>query len=265
MLSFPNIDPVAFHIGPLAVRWYGISYLVGISVGWWLMRRRARAPDSGWTASEVGDFIFYLALGAVLGGRIGYILFYNFGVYLHDPLAIFRVWQGGMSFHGGLIGLFLASWWWARKTRRGFLEVCDFVVPAGPLGLFFGRMANFINGELWGAPTQLPWGMVFPGGGPMPRHPSQLYEAVLEGIVLFAIIWWYSSRRRPRGSVTGLFLIGYGVARCLVEFVREPDAQIGYLAGDWLTMGQVLSVPMIALGIWLMLRRNRYAPPGASR
>ncbi len=265
MLSFPNIDPVAFHIGPLAVRWYGISYLVGISVGWWLMRRRACAPDSGWTASEVGDFIFYLALGAVLGGRIGYILFYNFGVYLHDPLAIFRVWQGGMSFHGGLIGLFLASWWWARKTRRGFLEVCDFVVPAGPLGLFFGRMANFINGELWGAPTQLPWGMVFPGGGPMPRHPSQLYEAVLEGIVLFAIIWWYSSRRRPRGSVTGLFLIGYGVARCLVEFVREPDAQIGYLAGDWLTMGQVLSVPMIALGIWLMLRRNRYAPPGASR
>jgi len=265
MLSFPNIDPVAFHIGPLAVRWYGISYLVGISVGWWLMRRRARAPDSGWTAGEVGDFVFYLALGAVLGGRVGYILFYNFGVYLQDPLAIFRVWQGGMSFHGGLIGLFVASWWWARKTRRGFLEVCDFVVPAGPLGLFFGRMANFINGELWGAPTQLPWGMVFPGGGPMPRHPSQLYEAVLEGIVLFAIIWWYSSRRRPRGSVTGLFLIGYGVARCLVEFVREPDAQIGYLAGDWLTMGQVLSVPMIALGIWLMLRRNRYAPPGASR
>lgn len=265
MLPFPNIDPVAIHIGPLAVRWYGISYLVGIAVGWWLMRRRARAPDSGWTAGEVGDFVFYLALGAVLGGRVGYILFYNFGVYLQDPLAIFRVWQGGMSFHGGLIGLFVASWWWARKTRRGFLEVCDFVVPAGPLALFFGRMANFINGELWGAPTQLPWGMVFPGGGPMPRHPSQLYEAVLEGVVLFAIIWWYSGHRRPRGSVTGLFLIGYGVARSLVEFVREPDAQIGYLAGDWLTMGQVLSVPMIALGLWLMLRANRYAPPGASR
>ncbi|MCG3202699.1 MAG: Prolipoprotein diacylglyceryl transferase [Gammaproteobacteria bacterium] len=265
MLPFPNIDPVAFHIGPLAVRWYGISYLVGITLGWWLMRRRARAPDAGWTVAEVGDFIFYLALGAVLGGRIGYILFYNFDVYLRDPLAIFRVWQGGMSFHGGLIGLFIASGWWARKTRRGFLQVCDFVVPAGPPGLFFGRLANFINGELWGAPTQLPWGVVFPNGGPMPRHPSQLYEAALEGVVLFAMIWWYSGRPRPRGSVTGLFLIGYGAARSLVEFVREPDAQIGYLAGNWLTMGQVLSVPMIALGIWLMLRGSRYGPRGASR
>ncbi|MEZ5445318.1 MAG: prolipoprotein diacylglyceryl transferase [Gammaproteobacteria bacterium] len=265
MLPFPNIDPVAIHIGPLAVRWYGLSYLAGIALGWWLMRRRARAPGSGWTAEEVGDFIFYLALGAVLGGRIGYILFYNFDVYLRDPLAILRVWQGGMSFHGGLMGLFVASWWWARRTGRGFLQVCDFVVPAGPLGLFFGRVANFVNGELWGAPTQLPWGVVFPNGGPMPRHPSQLYEAFLEGIVLFAVLWWYSSRRRPAGSVTGLFLIGYGVARSLVEFVREPDAQIGYLAGDWLTMGQVLSLPMIALGIWLMLGAYRSETPGASR
>lgn len=261
MLAFPDIDPVAFHIGPLAVRWYGLSYVAGILVGWWLMRWRATKPNSGWTASDVGDLIFYLALGGVLGGRLGYTLFYNFSTYLHDPLAIFKVWQGGMSFHGGLIGLFIATAWWARHSRRRFMDVCDFVIPAGPLSLFFGRVANFINGELWGAPTSLPWGMVFPDprAGGIPRHPSQLYEAVLEGLVLFAVLWLYSSKSRPRGAVTGLFLLGYGIFRALVEFVREPDEHIGYLAGGWLTMGQVLSLPMIVLGLLLLLIAYRRA------
>jgi phosphatidylglycerol:prolipoprotein diacylglycerol transferase len=252
MISFPRIDPVAFSIGPIQVRWYGISYMVGILLGWWLLRLRARRPGSGWTASEVADFIFYLALGGVLGGRLGYILFYNFHVYLQNPFSILKVWEGGMSFHGGLIGLFIASAWWAHKTKRPFLAVCDFVTPAGPLSLFFGRLANFVNGELWGAPTSLPWGMVFPNAGDLPRHPSQLYEAVLEGLLLFTIVWLYSSRERPAGAVTGLFLTGYGCARFLVEFVREPDAHLGYLAGGWLTMGQLLSMPMIAAGVVLM-------------
>jgi phosphatidylglycerol:prolipoprotein diacylglycerol transferase len=257
MIDLTQIDPVAFRIGPLAVRWYGISYIVAIGIGWLLMRSRAARPGSGWTRSEVDDFIFYLALGVVLGGRIGYILFYNFHVYVENPLAILRVWQGGMSFHGGLIGLFIASAWWARRTSRRFLQVCDFVTPCGPLGLFFGRLANFINGELWGAPTTLPWGVVFPNAGPLPRHPSQLYEGLLEGLVLFAIVWLYSRRSRPVGSVTGLFLIGYGLARFAVEFVREPDPQLGYLAFGWLTMGQVLSTPMILLGVWLIWRGGR--------
>lgn len=264
MIDLTKIDPVAFHIGPLAVRWYGISYIVAIGMGWMLMRLRARRAGSGWSGSEVDDFIFYLALGVVLGGRIGYILFYNFHVYLENPLAILKVWQGGMSFHGGLLGLFIASAWWARRTQRSFMQVCDFVTPCGPLGLFFGRVANFINGELWGAPTTLPWGVVFPNAGPLPRHPSQLYEGMLEGVLLFVIVWWFSSRPRPAGSVTGLFLIGYGLARFAVEFVREPDVQLGYLAFGWLTMGQVLSTPMILLGAWLIWRGGRVEQRGAA-
>jgi phosphatidylglycerol---prolipoprotein diacylglyceryl transferase len=259
MIDLTHIDPVAVHIGPLAIRWYGISYIVAIGIGWLLLRARASRPGSGWPATEVDDIIFYLALGVVLGGRIGYILFYNSHVYLQDPLAILRVWQGGMSFHGGLVGLFIASAWWARRTRRPFLQVCDFVTPAGPLGLFFGRLANFVNGELWGATTTLPWGVVFPNGGPLPRHPTQLYEALLEGLLLFALVWWFARRERPVGSITGLFLIGYGLARFAVEFVREPDAQLGYLAFGWLTMGQVLSTPMLLIGSWLMLRSSGHS------
>lgn len=231
--------------------------MVGILIGWALMRWRANRPGSGWTADEVGDLIFYLALGGVLGGRLGYILFYNFGTYLQDPLAILRVWEGGMSFHGGVIGVAIACWWWARKAKRTFLEVGNFLTPAGILPFFFGRLANFINAELWGAPTTLPWGVVFPNAGPLPRHPSQLYEAVLEGLVLFIVVWIYSSKPRPPGAVIGLFLIGYGCIRFLIEFVREPDAHLGYLAGGWLTMGQVLSVPMIVIGIVLMVRGYR--------
>ena len=256
MIQFPDIDPIAFRLGPLAIRWYGISYVVGIMLGWWLLLRRAAQSATGWTSDAVGDVVFYAALGLILGGRIGYVLFYNFPVYAQHPLDIFKVWEGGMSFHGGLIGGLLALYLWGRSNGRTFLEVIDFLAPVVPVGLFCGRIANFINGELWGAPTSLPWGVVFPDprAGGIPRHPSQLYEAGLEGLCLFAILWFFSRRPRPQGAVAGLFLLGYACARIFVEFFREPDPQLGYLAWGWLTMGQVLSLPMGLIGLWLLLR-----------
>lgn len=261
MLSYPDIDPIAFHIGPLAVRWYGLSYLAGILIAWALMRWRARRSDSGWSANDVGDLVFFLALGGVIGGRLGYVFFYNFPAYIESPLALLKVWEGGMSFHGGLIGLVIAGAWWARRNGRRFLEVADFGAPAGVPSLFFGRIANFINGELWGAPTALPWGMVFPHVDALPRHPSQLYEAVLEGLLLFVVVWLYSRQRRPAGAIFGLAILGYGLIRVLIELVREPDGHLGYLAGSWLTMGQVLSAPMILVGLALMVVAYRRAPP----
>ena len=252
MLPFPDIDPVAVQIGPLAIRWYGLSYVAGILIGWWLLSRRARRADAPFSPEQVGDIVFFAALGGVLGGRIGYVLFYKFGTYVDDPLSIFAVWQGGMSFHGGVLGFVIATAWFARRAGVSFLSVTDFVVPAVPVGLFFGRLANFINGELWGRVTDVPWGMVFPGAGPLPRHPSQIYEAVLEGLVLFALLWRYSAVPRPLGRVSGLFLLGYGAFRFAVEFVREPDRHLGFIAFDFLTMGQVLSLPMVALGIALI-------------
>ena len=258
MLNFPEIDPVAVSIGPVAIRWYGIAYIVGIGLGWWLGRRRAaRDPWRGWTPRHVDDVVFYLALGAVLGGRIGYVLFYDFPRFVSDPLVVLRIWEGGMSFHGGLLGVIAAAAWFARRHGLGLFVVSDFFVPLIPPGLGFGRVANFVNGELWGRPSDLPWAMVFPGAGPEARHPSQLYEAALEGLVLFAVLWWYSRRPRPRMAVSGLFLVGYGAARCLVELVREPDAHIGYLAFGWLTAGFLLSVPMLIFGaalLWWGLR-----------
>jgi phosphatidylglycerol:prolipoprotein diacylglycerol transferase len=256
VIPFPGIDPVAVHIGPLAIRWYGLAYVTGILLAWWLMKARATRAGGGWTEEGVSDLTFYVAIGLVVGGRLGYTLFYNLDVYLYDPLAIFKVWQGGMSFHGGLIGGMVGATWYARKTGRSVLEVMDLVAPVIPVGLFLGRIANFINGELWGDPTDLPWGVVFPdpAAGEIPRHPSQLYEALLEGVVLFAILWPFSKRPRPPGLVSGLFLIGYGLARFLVEFVRTPDAHIGYLAFGWLTLGQVLTVPVVLAGLWLSLR-----------
>ena len=263
MLPFPDIDPVAVQIGPLAIRWYGLSYVAGILIGWWLLARRARRPAAPFSPEQVGDIVFFAALGAVLGGRIGYVLFYKFGSYLEDPLSVFAVWQGGMSFHGGVLGFVIATAWFAHRTRVPFLSVTDFVVPAVPVGLFFGRIANFINGELWGRVTDQPWGMVFPGAGPLPRHPSQLYEAVLEGLVLFALLWRYSAAPRPLGRVSGLFLLGYGAFRFAVEFLREPDRHLGFIAFDFLTMGQILSLPMVALGIALLsLPRQRSAAVG---
>jgi phosphatidylglycerol:prolipoprotein diacylglycerol transferase len=255
MIAFPDIDPVAFRLGPLAIRWYGLSYIVGIAVGWWLLARRARQQVTEWTAEQVSDLVFYVALGAVLGGRVGYVLFYKFGDYLANPLAIFKVWEGGMSFHGGLLGAILAMLLFARREGKSFFGVSDFLAPVVPVGLFTGRIANFINSELWGAPTDKPWGVVFPhpDAGGIPRHPSQLYEAFLEGLVLFVILWWFSSKPRPPAAVSGLFLAGYGVFRFMVEFVRMPDAHLGYLAFGWLTMGHVLSSPMILIGALLIV------------
>ena len=258
MLMHPDIDPVAVSFGPLAIRWYGISYVAGIGGAWWLLHRRA-SHRADWTGEQVADLIFYAAVGVVLGGRLGYALFYQLGSYVRDPLGLLRIWEGGMSFHGGLIGVLVAMAWFARREGRAFFDVADWLAPVVPVGLLCGRIGNFVNGELWGAPSDLPWAMVFrdPLAGGVPRHPTQLYEAGLEGLALFLILWTLSARPRPRGLVSGTFLVGYGVFRGLVEFVRVPDAHLGYLAFGWLTMGQVLCLPMIAFGLWLLARARR--------
>ncbi len=253
MLVHPDFDPVAFSLGPLHVRWYGLMYLIAFLVGWALGRYRASRPNSGWTAAQVDDLVFYIALGVILGGRIGYILFYSFSNFLHDPLVLFRIWEGGMSFHGGFLGVLLAMGLFARKYHKGFWPTVDFIAPLIPPGLFFGRIGNFINGELWGRVTDVPWGMVFhQTGDGLPRHPSQLYQAALEGVALFLIVWLFSAKPRPTMAVSGVFALSYGVFRFLAEFVRQPDAQLGYLAFGWLTMGQVLSLPMVLVGIILL-------------
>jgi phosphatidylglycerol:prolipoprotein diacylglycerol transferase len=252
MLQYPNIDPVAIGFGPVAVHWYGLMYLIGFVGSWLYGTWRAKQPDSGWKAEEISDLIFYGALGVVLGGRIGYILFYNFELFAKDPLMILRIWQGGMSFHGGLLGVLIAMWLYGKKTSRTFFQVTDFIAPFVPIGLGAGRIGNFINGELWGRPTELPWGMVFPFVDKLPRHPSMLYEALLEGLILFIILLWFSSRRPPRYAVSGLFLLCYGLFRFAVEFVRVPDEHLGFIALDWLTMGHLLSAPMIFFGILLL-------------
>ncbi len=253
MLVYPEIDPVAIQLGPLAVHWYGLMYGVGFLAGWWLGRVSARAEWRPIRPAQIDDLVLYVAVGVVLGGRLGYVMFYGFDRLAADPLAILRVWEGGMSFHGGLIGVTLAVWLFARRTGRNLLEMVDFVAPLVPIGLAAGRLGNFINGELWGGPTDLPWGMIVPGQGPEPRHPSQLYELLLEGVVLFILLWLFSRRPRPMGAVAGLFLFAYGSFRFLVEFVRLPDAHIGYLAFDWFTMGMLLSLPMIIGGAGLLV------------
>jgi phosphatidylglycerol:prolipoprotein diacylglycerol transferase len=250
VIQFPDVSPVAISLGPVAVHWYGLSYVAGIALGWWYLRMLgARGGD--WTREDIADVVFYVALGGVLGGRIGYILFYNFSEYWSDPTTIFAVWRGGMSFHGGVLGVILAMYIFGRKTARRFFQVSDFVLPAVPIGLGLGRVANFINQELWGAPTQMPWGVLFthPAAGAVARHPSQLYEAALEGVGLFIVLLFTARSGRAWGTVTGVFLALYGIFRCAIEFVREPDGHIGYLYGEWLTMGQVLSLPMILCGL----------------
>jgi phosphatidylglycerol:prolipoprotein diacylglycerol transferase len=255
MLNYPQIDPVALSLGSLNIHWYGLMYLVGF-LGAWLLGRY-RATRNGWSNDQIDDLIFYAAMGVVLGGRIGYVLFYNFPAFMDNPIILIKIWQGGMSFHGGLLGVLIAMYLFGKKYKHSFFEVTDFIAPLVPIGLGAGRVGNFINGELWGKPTDSVFGMLVPGLGELPRHPSQLYEAASEGVLLFLILWFYSSKPKPTMAVSGLFLIGYGVFRFSVEFVRLPDAHLGYLAFGWLTMGQVLTVPMLLLGVFLMFKAKQ--------
>ncbi len=257
MMTYPNIDPVALDLGFLKVHWYGISYVVGIAGAWCLLQWRAYQARWGYSAEQVSDLVFYALLGIIIGGRLGWVMFYNLPYYLQHPLAVFYLQQGGMSFHGGLIGVITGVWFFARKINQPYFAVTDFIAPVVPIGLGMGRLGNFINGELWGSPSTLPWAMIFPTADATPRHPSQLYEALLEGLVLFIILWVFSAKQRPVRALSGLFLLGYGVFRFAVEFVRIPDAHIGYLAFDWLTMGQILSMPMIIGGGVLLVMAYR--------
>ncbi len=253
MLVHPQFDPVAIQLGPFAIRWYGLMYLVGFVLFIVLGKLRARQNLlTGWHPRDIDDLLFYGVIGVILGGRLGYVIFYKPAYYLANPLEIVQLWHGGMSFHGGFLGVLAVTWLFAWQRGKRWLDVTDFVAPLIPLGLAAGRLGNFINGELWGRPTTLPWGMVFPQVDMIPRHPSQLYQFGLEGVLLFALLWIYTSRRRPTGAASGLFLIGYGIARFAAEFAREPDSFLGFLALG-LTMGQWLSLPMVVAGIAMML------------
>lgn len=264
-LNYPTIDPVAISIGPLAIHWYGLMYLVAFVIAWWLASRQAAKPGSGWDKQQVSDLLFYGFLGVILGGRIGYVLFYQFDSFLAEPLYLIKIWTGGMSFHGGLLGVLAAMALFARKYRKDYLALGDFVAPLIPLGLAAGRIGNFINAELWGRVTDVPWGMVFPGAGPLPRHPSQLYHVALEGILLFVIILLVRHFKPARGTLGGVFLLGYGVARFVVEFFREPDAHLGVLSLG-MTMGQWLCLPMILAGLGLIIfSQTRKQAPARTR
>ena len=287
MPYFHDINPIAFSIGPFGIHWYGIMYLGGFLGAWLLGERRRRQGRLPVSYEAFSDLAFYVMMGVILGGRVGYMLFYvSLDWMLHDPLQLFRVWEGGMSFHGGLLGVLAAGWWWSRRNKIHFFDTVDFVAPLVPIGLGLGRLGNFIGGELWGRHTDLPWGMIFPRSldalgkskdelyqmylaGQLnheARHPSQLYEFTLEGIVMFTVLLIYSRKPRPRYAVSGVFGLLYGTFRFCIEFVREPDAQLGFIAFDWLTMGQILSLPLIAVGIvllWLSRRAPTLVPPAA--
>lgn len=263
-VAFPEIDPVAFSVGFLTVRWYGLMYVVGFIGAWALAQYRTRRSDLSFSRDDVDTLIFYLAVGLILGARAGYVVFYNFDLFMREPSYLFRVWEGGMSFHGGLVGVIAAGWLFSKRYKKEFLRTTDFFAPLAPIGLTAGRFGNFINAELYGRPTDVPWGMIFPGAGPLPRHPSQLYQMALEGVLLFAILWWYSGRPRPAGVVSGLFLFLYGVFRTFVELFREPDAHIGFISGEWLTMGMLLSLPMVAAGAYFVIRGYQKVPDSSS-
>lgn len=254
MLEFPQINPIAIELGPIKVHWYGLMYGVGFLGAWLLGLYRAKQPNSGWTAKQVEDLIFYGALGVVLGGRVGYMLFYGLGALAANPLELFKIWNGGMSFHGGLIGVAVACWFVAKKYNTSLFAIGDFVAPLAPIGLGAGRLGNFINGELWGRTTDAAVGMVFPTGGALPRHPSQLYEMALEGIVLFIVMWWFTAKPKPRMAPAGLFLMLYGIFRYIVEWFREPDVhKFNEIMDGWMTMGQLLSLPMVFIGLALIV------------
>jgi len=262
MLVYPGFDPVALELGPLKVRWYGLTYLVAFAVAWWLARRRAAQPGSMWKVTDVDDFLFFAMLGVILGGRIGYTLFYGMEFWLQDPLYLLRVWEGGMSFHGGLIGVLVALALFAKRRGRRVADVFDFAAALPGIGILAVRVGNFINGELWGRPGDVPWAMLVDG---VARHPTQLYEALLEGALLAAVLWWFTSKPRPQWAPAGLFLIMYSSGRLIVEFWRLPDAHIGYLAGGWLTMGHVLTLPMLLAGVALLLMAYRRNVPSGNR
>ncbi|MEK9647625.1 MAG: prolipoprotein diacylglyceryl transferase [Gammaproteobacteria bacterium] len=258
MLQFPQIDPVAIYLGPLKIHWYALTYIAVFAAAWWLGTRRGLRENSGWSSTQVTDLITNSAIGVILGGRIGYMLFYNFGSLLENPVNLLKIWQGGMSFHGGLIGVGIAVWLFARSTKKSLFAVSDFVAPLSPLGLAFGRLGNFVNGELWGRASDVSWAMVFPADPQqLARHPSQLYQFALEGLALFCILWFFSAKTRPTFAVTGVFITGYGVFRTFAEFYREPDAHIGFVAFDWMTKGMQLSIPMIIGGLIILFLSYR--------
>lgn len=259
MLTYPHIDPVAVSLGPLQIHWYGLMYLCGFTTAYLLALWRSKRI--GWTEEQVSDLVFYGAMGVILGGRLGYVFFYGFDRLVNDPLWLFRVWEGGMSFHGGFIGVLVAMIWFARRYQVAWFDVMDFIAPMVPPGLFFGRIGNFIGGELWGRPVidpNYPLAMVFPHVDNLPRHPSQLYEAGLEGLALFLLLFIFSMKPRPRMAVSAVFLIGYGLARFTVEFFREPDRDQGFVAFDWMTKGQMLTLPMILAGALMFLLAYRH-------
>ena len=256
MLTYPEIDPIIFSIGPLKIRWYGLMYVIGFLFAWWLAKRRCSRSDSPINSEQVDDLIFYAMLGVIIGGRVGYAVVYGWSQLTSDPLYLFKITEGGMSFHGGLVGVMTAMWLYGRKLGHSIWRMTDFVAPIVPLGLGFGRIGNFINGELWGKPTDVPWGFLV---NEQVLHPSQLYEAILEGFLLFAILWLYTAKPRPYLASSGLFLLLYGVFRSFVEFYRVPDAHPGDLAFGWVTLGQVLSLPMIIAGAVLLIMAYRSA------
>jgi len=256
-----GLSPVALELGPLTLRWYSLAYIAGILFAWWYLIRMIAAGDAPYTKPQVDDFITWATLGVILGGRTAYVLFYDWPKFANDPLSIFKLWEGGMSFHGGAAGVILAVWLYARSQKINTLRLLDYVAVVSPVGLFFGRLANFVNGELWGRATDARWGIIFPGAGPLPRHPSQLYEALLEGLLLFIILsllFWKTPARRYPGLLAGVFGVGYGLMRLIVEMFREPDVQLGTLSTG-LTMGQTLSLPLFIAGAWLIATSRRRA------